>query len=305
MQRIVPNLWFDHNAAEAAAFYARVLPDTRVTGVQHYPVEGLPEFQLEFAGKELIVEFEVAGHRFVAINAGPEFPVTTSASFMLNFDPSRDDAAREHLDAVWAGLSKGGRVLMPLDAYPFSPHYGWVQDRYGVGWQLILTDPEGEPRPFVIPNLLFGGPVQNRAGEALERYASVFPGARVGMVATYPEQVGPAVPGSVMFGEVELLGQWFALMDAAVEQQDSFTCGVSFMIECADQAELDRYWAALSEVPEAEQCGWCADRFGLSWQVVPENLGELMRAPGAYQRLLAMKKIDLAALRGAGAAGGR
>ncbi|MFP5416817.1 MAG: VOC family protein [Actinomycetes bacterium] len=295
MQRIVPNLWFDHNAAEAAEFYARVLPDTRVTNTVHYPTAGLLDFQQEFAGDVLTVEFEVGGYRFLGINAGPEFDVNPSISFMLNFDPSRDEAARERLDAVWAGLAEDGRVLMPLDAYPFSRRYGWVQDRYGVTWQLILTDPEGEPRPFVIPSLLFGGPAQNRAGEAIEYYAALFPGSRVGQVSRYPEQNGPAAPGSVMFGEVELLGQWFALMDSGVEQDFTFNPGVSLMIEVADQAELDRYWDELSTVPEAEQCGWCVDRFGLSWQVIPANLGTLMERPDAYTKLMAMKRIDIGA----------
>jgi len=184
---------------------------------------------------------------------------------------------------------------MPLGEYDFSPHYGWVQDRYGVSWQLILTDPGGDPRPFIVPSLLFGDGVQNRAGEALDFYAEVFPGTRKGTLVRYSEQVGPATPGAVMFADLEIVGQWFAVMDSGVDQGFSFTCGVSLMLECADQAELDRYWEQLSAVPEAEQCGWCADRFGVSWQVVPANLGELMQTPGAYQKLLEMKKIDTSA----------
>ena len=85
-------------------------------------------------------------------------------------------------------------------------------------------------------------------------------------------------------------------MDSGVEQDFTFNPGVSLILECADQAELDRYWEQLSAVREAEQCGWCVDRFGLSWQVVPAHLAELLAAPGAYARLLEMKKIDIAAL---------
>jgi predicted 3-demethylubiquinone-9 3-methyltransferase (glyoxalase superfamily) len=294
MQRIVPNIWFDHTAAEAAEFYASVFPEGRVVDTQHYPSEGLPDFQADMAGQVLTVDFELAGYRFVAINAGPEFPVNPSVSFMLNFSPAQDPQAREHLDELWTALSDGGHVLMPLDEYPFSPRYGWVADRYGVTWQLILTDPAGRP-PFIVPSLMFGNAAQNRAREAIEFYTSVF-GGRVGAIAPYPGQTGPATPGSVMFGDFELLGQWFAAMDSGVEQDFTFTCGVSLMLECADQAELDRYWEQLSAVPEAEQCGWCVDRFGLSWQVVPANLGDLIVAPGSYQKLLGMKKIEVAAL---------
>jgi len=295
MQKIVPSLWFDHVAAEAANFYAEVLPGATVTDTQYYPTEGLLDFQQEFAGKELTVEFEVQGYRFVAINAGPEFRVNPSVSFMLNFDPSRDERAREHLDEVWAALSDGGSELMPLGEYEFSPHYGWIQDRYGVSWQLILTDAAGEPRPFVIPNLLFGGSAQNRAGEAMEYYTSVFEGARTGDVWRYPDAVGPAPAGGIMFGELNLFGQWFALMDSAVEQDFTFNPGVSLMLQCEDQEQLDRYWHELSAVPEAEQCGWLVDRFGLSWQVVPATMRELMQAPGSFEKLMAMKEIEISA----------
>ena len=295
MQKIVPSLWFDHVAAEAANFYAEVLPGATVTDTQYYPTEGLLDFQQEFAGKELTVEFEVQGYRFVAINAGPEFRVNPSVSFMLNFDPSRDERAREHLHEVWAALSDGGSELMPLGEYEFSPHYGWIQDRFGVSWQLILTDAAGDPRPFVIPNLLFGGPAQNRAGEAMEYYTSVFEGARTGDVWRYADAVGPAPAGSIMFGELKLFGQWFALMDSAVEQDFTFNPGVSLMLQCQDQEELQRYWHELSAVPEAEQCGWLVDRFGLSWQVVPANMSELMQAPGSFEKLLAMRKIEISA----------
>ncbi len=294
MQRIVPNLWFDHTAAAAAEFYTSVFPDSRLLDTQYYPTEGLPEWQAGFAGQVLTVEFELAGYRFAGINAGPEFPVNPSVSFMLNFDPSVDPQAREQLDALWSALCDGGRVLMPLQAYDHSPHYGWVADRYGVSWQLILTDPAGEPRPFIVPTLLFGNRVQNRAGEAVEYYRSVF-GGRVGTMVRYPAPAGTAAAGSVMFADVELLGQWFAVMDSVVELDHTFTCGVSLLVECADQDELDRYWEQLSSVPEAEACGWCADRFGLSWQLVPANLRELMAAPDAYSALLGMKKIEIAA----------
>lgn len=295
MQRIVPNLWFDHKAVEAVDFYTSVFPDARVTTTHYYPHEGLLPFQADLAGQALDIEFEIAGYRMMAINAGPEFTVNPSISFMVNFDPSRDPAAREHLDALWTALSDGGEVLMALDEYDFSPHYGWVQDRYGVSWQLILTSPDGEPRPFIVPSLLFSAGVQNRAGEALDYYRQIFPDARVGGVFRYPEQTGPATTESVMFGEIEIFGQWFALMDSAVGQDYSFNCGVSLMLECADQAELDRYWDALSTVPEAEQCGWCADRFGVAWQIVPANMEELMSSPDAFSKLMEMKKIEIAA----------
>lgn len=293
MQKIVPNLWFDHTALEAAQFYTSVFPDSRVVDVQYYPSEGLPDFQVEFAGQPVGVDFELAGYRMSGINAGPEFPINPSVSFLVNFDPSADPEAAAHLDRLWTALAEDGEVLMALDAYPHSERYGWVADRYGVNWQLMLTDPAGEPRPFIIPSLLFCDGVQNRAEAAIDFYTGVF-GGRVGTVVRYPEAHGAAAAGSVQFADLELFGQWFAAMDSAVEQDFSFTPGVSLLVRCADQAELDRYWEQVSVVPEAEQCGWCADTFGLSWQFVPANLAELMARPGAFAALMEMKKIEVA-----------
>jgi predicted 3-demethylubiquinone-9 3-methyltransferase (glyoxalase superfamily) len=293
MQRIVPNLWFDHKAAEAAAFYTDVFPDARITETIHYPTDGLPDFQKEFAGDVLYVEFEIRGYRFIAINAGPDVTVNPSISFFVNFDPSSDPGARAHLDAIWERLSEGGEVLMPLEEYDFSSHYGWVKDKYGITWQLMLTNPASES-PFIVPSLMFTEAVQNRASEAIEYYTSVF-GGHVGTVMHYPEDADSAAAGGVMFGDFELLGQWFAAMDSGVTHGFSFNFGVSLMVECADQAELDTYWSQLSVVPEAEVCGWCADRFGVSWQLVPANLADLMSKPGSYEKLMSMKKIEVAA----------
>ncbi len=294
MQRIVPNLWFDHQAAEAAAFYTNAFPDAWITETIHYPTEGLLDFQKEFAGDVLTVEFEIRGYRFIAINAGPEGSVNPSISFMLNFDPGVDPDARAHIDALWADLSEGGEALMPLGDYDFSSHYGWIKDKYGVTWQLMLTNPGSEPPPFLVPSLMFTEAVQNRAGEAIDYYTSVF-GGQVGTVMHYPEEADSAAAGGVMFGDFTLLDQWFAAMDSGVTHGFTFSFGVSLMVECADQAELDRYWSQLSSVPDAEQCGWCADKFGVSWQLVPANMAELMSKPGSYEKLMNMKKIEVAA----------
>jgi len=150
-QPIVPCLWFDHVAEEAVNFYVDLFPDSEILRIDRYPEEGLLDFQKEFAGLPLSVEFTLRGQRFTAINAGSEF---------------------------------------------------------------------------------------------------------------------------------------------------HFTEALSLVVECADQEEIDRYWAALSAVPESEQCGWCKDKYGLSWQIVPANMGELMASPGAYQRMMSMKKLDIEGLRG-------
>lgn len=295
-QKITPNLWFD-GAKDAVDFYLDAFGNGQVVNTIYYPnsaEEGLADFQLDLAGKELAIDFELGGQRFTAINAGPEFTFNPSVSFMVNFDPSIDDQAREHLDALWGKLMDGGKVLMELGEYPYSKRYGWVQDRYGLTWQLILTDPDGEPRPFIIPSLMFSGENTNRAEEAANFYISVFENSRVGEVARYQEDTGPAKAGSVMFADLMLENQWFAVMDSGVEQNFTFNEAVSFAVECKDQEEIDRLWGLLSAVPESEQCGWCKDKYGVSWQIVPANMAELMEKPGAYVKMMEMKKLVIA-----------
>ncbi|GAA1609547.1 VOC family protein [Leucobacter chromiireducens] len=311
LQRIVPNIWCVGTAAEAGAFYAAALPHTSFEIESRYPMSGLLDFQEPFAGEPLTVAVDVWGTRLVLINAGGEFRPNPALSLMLNFDPlffadAGDDAAqaaaaRAALERSWAALSAGGRVLMPLAEYPFSPCYGWVEDRYGVSWQLILTNPEGDPRPFVMPSLMFGGAAQNRASEAVAFYTEVLADAAPGTRVPYGQETGPATPESIMFGEFRVGGpgpdaQWFTAMDSGVPQDFTFTPGMSLEVRCPDQAEIDRLWDALSAVPEAEACGWLTDRFGVSWQIVPENIGELMEHPGAFERMLTMKKLIIAEL---------
>ncbi len=303
MQKIIPNVWCSRTAEEAGAFYATAIPGSASRVESRYPEHGLLDFQRDFAGAPLTVAVDLADPRgattrITLINAGDEFSPNPSMSFILNHDPLLFDgdeaAARTRLDETWAQLAEGGSVLMPLQEYPFSRRYGWVQDRYGVSWQLMLTDPEGDPRPFVIPSLLFGGDAQNHASEAIGLYVSVFEDAEAGNRFPYGRQTGPATPEALMFGEFRIGAQWFSVMDSGVEQDFSFTCGMSLQVDCADQAEIDRLWDALSAVPAAEQCGWLADRFGVSWQIVPADMEALMSRPDAYAHVMTMKKIVIA-----------
>src|SRR4051812_36494494 len=136
MQKIIPHLWFDTQAQEAAEFYVSAFENSKIT---YSSV--LPETP---SGDTQIVSFNLSGYSFMAISAGPVFKLNPSISFMVNFDPSKDEEAEEHLRAVWEKLSAGGKELMPLQEYPFSKLYSWVEDKFGVTWQLILTNPEGE-----------------------------------------------------------------------------------------------------------------------------------------------------------------
>jgi len=309
--KIVPHLWFDHEAVEATNFYASVFPNSRVDSVAPIPAD-TPSGP---AGSLDIVEFTLFGQRFMAINAGPYFRFNPSISFMVNFDPlffgapeTRDKEARKKIDEVWETLSDGGKVLMPLDKYPFSERYGWIEDRYGLSWQLILTNSEGEPRPPIVPSLLLTQQNAGKAEEAIDFYMSVFRNSRQGSLHRYGAGQLPDKEGTVAFADFMLQDQWFVAMDSAREHGFVFNEAISFMVNCEDQKEIDYYWEKLSAVPEAEQCGWVKDRYGVSWQIAPAVLNEMMknadtsRARSATEAMLQMKKLDIAALERAFAA---
>ena len=294
MQKITPHLWFDNEAREAAEFYTSLFPDSKVTNIT--TLHDTP------SGDTDIVSFELAGQSFMAISAGPLFKFNPSVSFFVNFDPSRDKDARNNLDSLWERLSQGGTALMPLDKYPFSEHYGWVQDKYGLSWQLILTDPEGEERPFIVPSLMFVGDVAGRAEEAINHYLSVFKNSKIGTIIHYGAGQEPDKEGTVMFADFMLEGQWFAAMDSAHEHNFGFNEAISFLVDCDSQAEIDTYWERLSVVPEAEQCGWLKDKFGVSWQISSAALREMLtkgtraQIDRVTQAFLPMKKLDVAEL---------
>ncbi len=185
-------------------------------------------------GSVMTVEFELEGFKFIALNGGPLFKFTPAVSFFLNFDPSRDQKAREHIDAMWEKLAAGGTALMPLDKYPFSERYGWIQDKYGVSWQLILSNPEGEQRPFIVPSLLFVGDVAGRAEEAIDFYTSVYRNSKRGATARYGKDQSPDKEGTLMFADFMIENQWFAAMDSAYDHKFTFNEAISLMVECKE-----------------------------------------------------------------------
>jgi predicted 3-demethylubiquinone-9 3-methyltransferase (glyoxalase superfamily) len=169
----------------------------------------------------------------------------------------------------------------------------------------MLTDPAGEPRPFITPLLMFAGEQTNKAEDAMRFYLSVFKDSKQGTVARYPEDTGPAKKNSIMFADFMLENQWFAAMDSGVEQAFGFNEATSLLVNCDTQEEIDYYWERLSAVPEAEQCGWLKDKFGVSWQVSPTILGTMMQdgtpeqVARVTQAFLKMKKFVIAELEAA------
>lgn len=296
-QCIIPHLWFDDQAEEAAAFYTALFGGARTLGVTRYGSEGV-EIHGRPPGSVMTVDFELLGYRFIALNGGPHFRFTPAISFFV----TRDTEAE--VDHLWQGLSDGGVEMMPLDRYPWSEKYGWVQDRYGVTWQIALGPVADVGQP-IAPALLFVGDQYGRAEEAIELYTSTFPDSEVQGILRWAagEQEGER-EGAVKHAQFRLCGETFMAMENAYDHPFTFNEAISLLVRCADQEEIDRYWDRLTEGgdPAAQQCGWLKDRFGVSWQVAPAGMEEMLREPDspggrrAFRAMLGMKRIDVGEL---------
>jgi predicted 3-demethylubiquinone-9 3-methyltransferase (glyoxalase superfamily) len=288
MEKITPHLWFDNNAEEAAKFYTSIFKNSKVNNVT--TLHNTPSGTVE------IFTIELLGQEFTLISAGPLFKFNPSVSFLVVCN------TREDVDELWGNLSNGGMTLMELGEYPFSERYGWVQDKYGLSWQVIyLGDRKIKQR--IIPTLMFVGKQYGKAGEAMNFYASVFENARVGDILHYSKGEKPDKEGTVKHASFMLEGQEFAAMDSAREHNFEFNEAISFMVHCETQEEIDSYWGKLSAYSEAEQCGWLKDKYGLSWQIVPNFMDEMFKdndekkIERVTKAFLQMKKLDIAKLK--------
>jgi len=208
----------------------------------------------------------------------------------------------DEVDAVWEKLSQGGTPLMPLGKYPFSEKYGWLQDRYGLSWQVMFMG-NSEIKQQIIPTLMFVGKQAGKTEEAIKFYASVFHNSKIGDILRYGKDDQPDQEGTVKYAAFTLEGQEFAAMDSAREHNFGFNEAISFVVPCETQEEIDSNWGRLSADTNAEQCGWLKDPYGLSWQIVPTILNKLLQDKDAKkvtrvtQAFLKMKKFDIAALK--------
>jgi predicted 3-demethylubiquinone-9 3-methyltransferase (glyoxalase superfamily) len=296
MKNINPFLWFDDNAEEAVNFYISTFGNSKIISTTKYSEEsakasGRPKDSV------MTIAFDLYGQPFVAMNGGPIFKINPSVSFFVNC------TTEQEAEDLWNKLLSSGKVLMPLDKYPFSEKYGWLEDKFGVSWQIIIYRSNVEQK--IIPSLMFTGNVTGKAEEAINFYTSVFNNARPGSISRYEDGQKPDEESFVAYADFTLEGQKFAAMDGGHMHDFSFNEAVSFVVNCDNQKELDRFWDKLSEGgdPKAQVCGWLKDKYGLSWQIVPTVLGKLLsskesgKAQRVMQKVLQMKKLDIETLK--------
>ena len=288
-QKIVPFLWFDDDAEEAANFYTSCFKHSKMGSLSRYD-EASAKASGRPKGSVLTASFQLSGQEFMALNGGPVFKFTPSISFFVNCE------TEEEIDELWKKFSTGGKTLMELDAYPFSKKYGWVQDQYGVSWQLNFTGTAQK----IIPFLMFTGNRHGKAEEAINFYVSLFKNSEVGQIVPYSKD-----DATVMHARFSLNGQEFMAMDSKEKHDFNFTPAVSYFVNCETQQEVDHFWNELTKGGKEVECGWLEDKYGVSWQIVPTVLGQLLQGPDrekskrVMQAMLKMKKLDVETLRNA------
>ncbi|WEK55033.1 MAG: VOC family protein [Candidatus Cohnella colombiensis] len=287
MQSIVPHLWFDREADEASRFYISLFEGSKI--IDRTILNETP------SGTSELIIVELAGQQFMLISAGPYFKFTPAISFVIACNTVAE------VERLWDKLIEQGQALMPLGAYPFSEKFGWVADRYGLSWQVMYVG-EREIKQKITPQLMFVGEQCGNAEEAMRFYTSVFQQSEIGEIRRYGEGALPNKVGTVLQESFMLNQHRFSAIDSAYNHEFQFSEAISFVVKCDTQEEIDYYWDKLSAVPEAEQCGWLKDKYGVSWQIVPAIMGELMqnkdpeKQAKVTEAFLKMKKFDIAEL---------
>jgi predicted 3-demethylubiquinone-9 3-methyltransferase (glyoxalase superfamily) len=264
------------NAKEAAEFYCSLFTNASIT-----------------TDTSMVVKFRVNDQSFMLLNGGAQFQLNPSISFSVICETD------EEINTLFAKLSGNGKILMPLDKYPWSERYAFLQDKYGLAWQLIKGK-YSDVNQKITPCLLFVGNSFKKAEAAMKFYTQVFPQSAVEGILLYPPESGEAA-GAVQHAQFTLDEKVFMVMDGAGNHAFAFNEALSFVVECNTQDEIDHYWNKLTaDGGEESMCGWLKDKFGVSWQIIPQQLSQLMtdaeRSGRVMQALLKMKKLDIATL---------
>lgn len=281
MKSITSCLWFNNNVEEATQLYSKVFNNFK-TGRKVLYSEDSAHVSGMKKGSLMTLEMQIENQEIIALNGGPLFKFTPATSFFIWRKSEKE------VDEMWKKLSQGGQVRMGLDNYPWSKKYGWVADQFGVEWQVMVSDDRNE----IAPCLLFVDKLFGKGMEAINLYTSVFKNSKVEVMNQDENKT------HIMHALLNLNGNRFVIMDGQGTHGYKFSEAFSHVINCENQKEIDEYWDKLTAQGGApSQCGWLSDRFGVSWQVAPANMGDMMADPKKSNQIMAailkMTKIDM------------
>lgn len=287
MQKISPCLWFDTQAEQATKFYAEVFENSHIGNKTYYDESGA-KVSGQPKGSLLTVSFDIAGYQIEALNGGPIFKFSPALSLYVTCKTEKE------ITSLWEKLSSGGQTLFELKEYPWAKKYGWCADRFGMYWQLIL----GESKDKIAPAFLFTKELFGKGEEAIQFYISKFKNSKISNIAYDPKT------NTVLHATFTLDGQEFVLMEGAGDEKaHPMTHATSLMVNCKNQDEIDYFWKELAEGGSYEECGWLRDKYGVSWQIVPVEMAEIMGRPdrakveNVMKEMFKMKKLDIEKLK--------
>ncbi len=295
MPKITPHLWYDKEAKQAAELYTSAFKEVFGDANGESAIKNITTLSETPSGDAHIVNIDLCGQEFTLISAGPYFKFTPAISFLVAC------TTKEQVDALWKKLSKNGKTMMELGTYPFSEKYGWTQDQYGLSWQIMFMG-DRPVTQIITPTLMFVGDNCGKAKEAIDFYMSIFHNTSLDHIMHYgPDQQGEK-ESNIAHASFTLEGEKFAAMDSSGKHEFTFNEAISFIVHCDNQEEVDTFWSKLSAVPPAERCGWLKDQYGVSWQIIPKIMGDMMKngtkeqIGRVTQAFLKMKKFDIAKL---------
>ena len=293
MQKITPFLWFDNNAEEAVNFYISLFNDSKILTVTRYDETGA-KASGQKAGSAMTVAFKLEGQNFTALNGGSYFKLNQSISFFVYCESD------EKIEKLYKKLCEGGTVFFELGKYDWSEKYAWFQDKFGLSWQLDV-DKINNPQK-ILPAFLFVNDKVLKVKEATDYYSTVFPDSKTMMEWPYNKSAG-LPDDTLLFAQFKLADHLFNAMSGQGQHNFDFNEAFSFVVNCKDQEEVDYYWNKLTSDGGMEsQCGWLKDKYGVSWQIVPTRLIELLgdanpvKAQKVMMAMLKMKKIVISDL---------
>lgn len=274
-------LWFNGKVEEAADFYLNLFQETKRNRTLYFVEDAHGT-----TGDILTISLTLDNQEFVLLNGGPDFVMTPAISYVINCT----DAG--HLKRIWEELSKDGEMLMDLDNLPGVGLFGWLNDKYGVSWQLKV----GDGKEKITPCFMFANNLYGKAKDAMETWIQYFHNGSILSQSTDND-------GNLTIGEFELFGQHFLAMDSAMNHDFTFSMANSFYVYCEDQNEIDNLWDTVTKDGEEYPCGWMMDKFGVPWQTVARDMDDLIdikepkKALAVTKELYKMKKIDINLLR--------